>query len=84
MTAIEKYLAACSDLLSQAVNEARKEDAEAVQGLARVLQAGGLLTLRSTFAPTTGIAQVCIEVIEPSGQAHTLMTADLEPQPLRF
>ena len=84
MTAIEKYLAACSDLLSQAVTEARKEDAEAVQGLARVLQAGGLLTLRSTFAPTTGIAQVCIEVIEPSGQAHTLMTADLEPQPLRF
>ena len=40
MTAIEKYLAACSDLLSQAVTEARKEDAEAVQGLARVLQAG--------------------------------------------
>ena len=77
MTAIEKYLAACSDLLSQAVTEARKEDAEAVQGLARVLQAGGLVSLRSTFAPSTGLAQVCVEVIAPSGQAHSLMTAEL-------
>ena len=77
MTAIEKYLAACSDLLSQAVTEARKEDAEAVQGLARVLQAGGLVSLRSTFAPSTGLAQVCVEVIEPSGQAHSLMSAEL-------
>ena len=83
MTAIEKYLAACSDLLSQAVTEARKEDAEAVQGLARVLQAGGLVSLRSTFAPSTGLAQVCVEVIEPSGQAHGLMTAELSNSTLQ-
>ena len=84
MTIIANYLASCAELLGHAVTQARQEDAEGVQGLARVLQAGELLTLRSTFAPTTGIAQVCIEVIEPSGQAHTLMTADLAPQSLRF
>ena len=83
MTAIEKYLAACSDLLSQAVTEARKEDAEAVQGLARVLQAGGLVSLRSTFAPSTGLAQVCVEVIEPSDQAHSLMSAELSNSTLQ-
>ncbi len=83
MIAIEKYLAACSDLLSQAVTEARKEDADAVHGLARVLQAGGLVSLRSTFAPSTGLAQVCVEVIEHSGQAHSLMTAELNNSTLQ-
>jgi hypothetical protein len=77
MTAIKTYLNACAGLLEQAIEQARADDPEGVQGLANVLRCGGLVTLRSTFAPSTGLAQVCVEVIEPSGQAHSLMTAEL-------
>ena len=53
------------------------------EGLNNVLRAGGLLTLRATFGPATGLAQLAVEVVEPTGQTHQLMQADIERSVLR-
>lgn len=81
-TAIRNYLNAASDLLKSAIDEARKDDPVGVDGLAAALRAGGLITLRSTFAPSTGLAQLDIAVIEPNGTAHQLMACELQRSPL--
>lgn len=77
------YLAACADLLNQAISEARQEDPEGARGLASMLQAGGLISLRSIFAPSTGLVQICIDITEPSGTTHQLMSAEIQRQALQ-
>lgn len=77
-TEIRNYLNAASDLLKSAIDDARQDDPEGVAGLAEALRAGGLVTLRSTFAPSTGLAQLDIAVIEPNGTAHQLMACELQ------
>lgn len=77
-TQIHHYLTAASDLLKAAVEDARKDDPDGVAGLAAALRAGGLITLRSTFAPSTGLAQLDIAIVEPSGVSHQLMACELQ------
>lgn len=76
--AIKTFLTASADLLQQALEEARKEDPAGVEGLAAMLRAGGMVTLRATFAPSTHIAQIAVDVIEPNGRTHQLMNTDLQ------
>ncbi len=76
-TQINDYLNAASTLLKSAIEEARRDDPDGVAGLAAALRAGAMLTLRSTFAPSTGLAQIDIQVIEPCGLAHQLMACEL-------
>jgi hypothetical protein len=61
------YLAASADLLESAITHAQREDHDAVAGLGEVLRAGGLLKLAATFASSTGLALVQIDVLTPSG-----------------
>ena len=81
-TQIHDYLNAASNLLKSAIDEARRDDPEGVAGLATAMRAGAMLTLRSTFAPSTGLAQIDIQVIEPCGLVHQLMACELHREPL--
>lgn len=78
---IQSYLSAASDLLRVALAEARQVDPVGVDGLALAIRAGAMLTLRSTFAPSTGLAHIVVEVIEPNGQSHVLMSTELTKKP---
>ena len=75
---IQNFLNASAGLIEEAMMDARKTDPEGLAGLSNVLRAGGLLTLRSTFAPSTGLAMIAVEISEPSGVVHTLMNAEIE------
>lgn len=78
---IKNYLNATADLLQEALTEARTVDPAGAAGLAGVLRAGGLLCLRSTLAPSTGLAQILVEVTEPSGASHVLMSMEITKKP---
>ena len=75
---IKVFLAASADLLQAAIHQAAAEDPEGYAHLQACIRAGGLLTVRADMSPTTGIAQIGIDVTEPSGATHRLMGATLE------
>ncbi len=77
-TEIRDYMAAAQAVINQAVQDAQTSDPDDFAALAGVMRAGGLLRLNTTFAPLTGLALLQIEVVEPNGQAHTLMQCNLE------
>jgi hypothetical protein len=77
------YLAASADLLAEAFQVARAEDPEGAAGLSRMLRAGGLITLRTTFGHAAGLVQISIDIVEPNGEAHTLMSTELTRVPLQ-
>lgn len=72
------FLQAAADLLEVAISQAMERDPRAAAGLDRLLRNGGLLSLRATLAPSTGLAQLAVEVISPSGVTHQLMATSLE------
>jgi hypothetical protein len=77
--AIEKaFMESAARLIEAAVAEAGRTDREGVEYLAACLRAGGMLTLRATIAPSTGIAQLAVEVLEPNGRQHQLMATELK------
>jgi hypothetical protein len=76
------YLNACAAIIQQAINQARSEDEDGARGLVQILRAGGLMRLSTSMAPSTGLAQITIEVVEPSGQSHSLVACDIERAPL--
>jgi hypothetical protein len=76
----QKFLSAAADLLQEAISAAKNDDPEGVAGLAACLRAGGLVGLHATFAQSTGLAQIHIEIVEPSGQSHQLMKCELQRQ----
>ena len=73
----QKFLSASADLLQEAIAAARAEDPHGVQGLAEILRAGGLVTLIATLAPSTGLAQINVEISEPNGATHQLSRCEL-------
>lgn len=75
--AVAAFLEASANLLESAVGQARQQDVAGVAGLMRAMQAGAMLTLRGTFALSTGLAEVAVEVIEPNGESHQLMRCEL-------
>ena len=77
---IQAYLSACAALLNRSIAQTRQDEPEAAQGLQNVLRAGGLMRVTSVFAHTTRQASVLLEVIAPNGEAHELMSADIEPE----
>lgn len=76
-THIPEFMNAAANLLQTAIEQARAEDQAAVDGLASMLRAGGLVAIRASFAPMTGMAQLAVEIVETSGNTHTLMTTEL-------
>lgn len=73
-----RFMQAAAELLQVAIEEARMADAEAVTGLERLLRAGGLLTLRATLAPSTGLAQLAVDIAAPNGETCQLMAVTLD------
>lgn len=82
-TATRRFLDAAAALLQAATDQARQEDPQAFDSLAALLKAGGLVELRSTFAPATGLAWMAVEVVAPSGERHTLAAAELHRLPVQ-
>lgn len=76
--AIKGFLAAAADLLQTSIHGAAEEDPDGYTHLQACVRAGGLVTIRADMSPITGIAQVSIDVTEPSGQSHRLMSVSLE------
>lgn len=72
------FMDAAARLIEQAVAEAGRTDREGLEGLAACLKAGGMITLRATIAPTTGLGQMAVEIVEPCGRRHQLMSAELK------
>ena len=77
---IQAYLSASAALMNRAIAQTRTDEPEAAQGLANVLRSGGLMRVTSTFAHSTRQAHVLLEVVAPNGEAHELMSADIEPE----
>lgn len=74
---IPEFMNAAANLLQAAIEQARAEDQAAADELASLLRCGGMVSIRASFAPMTGLAQLAVEIVEPSGNAHTLMAAEL-------
>lgn len=75
---IKAFLAASADLLQAAIHQAAADDPEGYAHLQACIRAGGLLTIRADMSPVTGLAQLGIDVTEPSGETHRLMAATLD------
>lgn len=75
---IKAFMQAAADLLESSVKSAKAENPEEYAILVKCIKAGGMVNISATMSPTTGIAQLGINVIEPSGTSHRLMSANLE------
>lgn len=76
--ATQTFLAAAADLLEQAIRDATQENPEELALLGRCVKAGGFLNIHANLSQTTGIAQIGIDIIEPNGEKHRLMSTTLE------
>ncbi len=74
---IPEFMNAAASVLQAAIEQAGAEDQTAADGLVSMLRRGGLVTIRASFAPLTGLAQLAVDIVEPSGNAHTLMSVEL-------
>lgn len=77
-TKIKSFMSAAADLLQSAVEAAKADTPDEYAALVACVKAGGMVSFKATMSPTTGIAQLGIDVIEPNGTAHRLMSANLE------
>lgn len=71
------FMDSAARLIEAAVADAGCSDREGVENLAACLRVGGMISLRATIAPSTGIAQLAVEVIEPCGRTHQLLATEL-------
>lgn len=76
-TNISAFMSSAADLLQSTFDQALDANGEDKRYLARAIQAGALISLRATFGPTTGLAQLAVELIEPNGNTHNIMSAEL-------
>lgn len=77
-TLVIDFMQAASNLLESAVAKARTENPKEFQYLECALRAGGLLSLRATLAGATGLAGLNVEVTEPDGTIHSMMSLELQ------
>lgn len=82
-TNIKAFMSAAADLMQSAVTQAKTDSPEEYAALVACVKAGGMVSLNATMSPTTGIAQLGIDVIEPNGTTHRLMSARLERESLQ-
>jgi hypothetical protein len=73
-----EFLSSASALISSVLDEARQADPDGLEGLQACLSAGGLIALRATFAPSTGLASLAVLISEPNGTEHVLSACSLE------
>lgn len=79
-TKIQAFLAAGASVLEDAIAEARAIDPEGVKGLGKLLASGGIVRLQCSLAPSTGLAEVAVDIAAPNGETHRLMAAELHRQ----
>lgn len=72
------YLNAAVTLLDHLMAAERKADPEAFAVIDRALAAGSMLALHTRLAPTTGLCMLDIEVVEPIGTAHPLLSIEMQ------
>jgi hypothetical protein len=82
-TNIKAFMSAAADLMQSAVNTAKADSPDEYAALVACVKAGGMVSIKATMSPTTGIAQLGIDVIEPNGTTHRLMSANLERESLQ-
>lgn len=82
-TNIKAFMSAAADLMQSAVTQAKTDSPGEYAVLVACVKAGGMVSINATMSPTTGIAQLGIDVIEPNGTAHRLMSASLEREGLQ-
>lgn len=75
---IRLHFQAAADVVQAALADAVASDPAGAAILAKVVRAGGILTLRTAVAPSAGLASLAIEVVEPGGQAHQLLSCELK------
>lgn len=75
---IRDHFNASARLVQQAISDALRETPDDLAAVRQALKAGAMLTLHSTLAPAAGLARLVIEVTEPSGKTHSLMSVDLQ------
>jgi len=76
---VNRFMAAAGDVLSVALRHAEAEAPGALAGLQHLAAAGGLLSVKATVGPSTGLAQLLVELTTPAGESHTLMACELQP-----
>lgn len=76
---IDRFMAAASDVLREALLAAESDAPGAVAALQRLAAGGGLLSVKATVGPSTGLAQLAVEVTTPAGESHTLLSCELQP-----
>ena len=74
---IRRHMQAAAALLQQSLADVKEEDPAGLDDLLQAIKAGSLLTLHSTFAHAAGMARLVIEVIEPNGTTHQMLSCDL-------
>jgi hypothetical protein len=72
------FMDSAARLIEAAVADAIRSDQEGVEYLAECLRVGGMISLRATIAPSTGIAQLAVEEIEPCGRTHQFLATELK------
>lgn len=75
---VHLLLNASANLLQFALKQAQAEDEAAVAELSNMLRNGGMVSLATTLAPATGLAQLRIAVVGPDGADHQLMACELQ------
>lgn len=82
-TQIKEFLTAAANLLQSSMDTARTENPADYAGLVACVKAGGMVGIRATMSPTTGLAELGIEVMEPNGNTHRVMSATLHRKTLQ-
>jgi len=73
-------IAASVALLDQLLAEERQADPQEFAEIGRALAAGCMLKLHTSFAPSTGLCMLDVELAEPSGATRTLMSIEMQRQ----
>lgn len=78
---IRNFLCSAADLLQAAIQDAAADHPEEYSAVVASIRAGAMVSIHAEIAPTTGLAQLGVDVIEPCGTRHRLMSSALERMP---
>lgn len=77
---IHEHLATTGKVAHSTMQKLKEHDYRAWHATMQVLQAGGMLTVRST-ASLAGVRMLTIDLIGPAGDMVTLMSVELHADP---
>lgn len=75
---VQSHLNAALSLVDAITGELRDDEPETAAAMEKAIRGGSMLVLRSTFAPSTRLVMLAVELVEPTGAAQTLFACELK------